>query len=165
MFDCKLKIISPIHIGSGNEYNNSEFIHAPAKNKKGEKFTLIKRINLQEYYKDLPNDKKDKFLVNLTNNISLKEFDNKISNKYLRYKTLDKTKNTPTTIKETIKTLDEAYIPGSSIKGSIKTALLYNELENIDVSEFIEEKFGKTRVNRKKWNKYVDNIFSTPKKN
>ena len=148
MFDCKLKIISPIHIGTGNEYSNSEFIHSRGKNKKGDKLNLIKRINLQEYYKDLSSDKKDKFLVNLTNNLSLEEFDKKINNKYLRYRTIDK-----------------AYIPGSSIKGSIKTALLYNELKDVDVREFIEERYGKTRVKRREWNKFVDNKFSTPKKN
>ena len=151
-YDLHLTTLSPIHIGSGNTYGASEFVRAKAKSK-GEVVKITKRINLSKYYSSLSDDKKDKFLASLTNsNFELAQFDKKIKKDFVRYQCFDNSKaDFINEIQEHIKTSDKVYIPGSSIKGAIRTAIFYDLLTENDI-----EHIGR-RVSNKRWeNKKLD---------
>lgn len=135
-YNCSINIISPIHIGSGNVYSPAEYYID--KNK-------LMRVNIIDYYKNISNKKeKEIFLDKLLNqDFILKEqvkLDKTIKN-YILYENDYKCKSEPTIIEEHIKTLDKnlikginenkLYIPGSSIKGAIRTALVYYLLKTV----------------------------------
>lgn len=128
-YDLHLTTLSPIHIGSGKSYSCCEFVPAKAKSK-GQIVKIIKRVNLTNYYSSLSDDRKDTFLASLTNsNFELKQFDKKIKKDFVRYQCIDNSRvDFINEVQEHIKTSDKLYIPGSSIKGAIRTAIFYNLL-------------------------------------
>lgn len=164
-YECNLKVLSPVYIGSGNEYGASEYVSTKAKNKNGEIFDIFKRINVSKYYLSLNDDEKDKFINDLsTPNFRLADFDSKILNKYRIYFTYNECKNNPgpnQDIGEIIKTLNKAYIPGSSIKGAIKTAILYNSLDFNDIKWFM----GKFDKRNSSDSRLINSIFSSRRGN
>ena len=119
---CNIKVLSPIHIGSGEKYTASEYVKSKAKTNKGNISNIIKRMDVSSYFSSLDENKKDDLLRDLSNpNFNLGNFDSRISNSYVKYKAIDKTKKEiypSQEIAEAIKTLNELYIPGSSIKGT-----------------------------------------------
>ncbi|MDR2967898.1 MAG: type III-A CRISPR-associated RAMP protein Csm5 [Methanobacteriaceae archaeon] len=147
-YECKIQTLTPVHIGSGNKYSPSEYVSPELKNKKGNIIHLIRRINFDKYYSSLSDDKKDEFLENITNfNFKLNEFDSEIPKKFKRYNSINKTSNKfPKEIIEHIRTLDELFIPGSSLKGAIKTAIVYNLIDYSHLDDikylFKRGKFG-----------------------
>ena len=165
-YNINIKTISPIHIGSGESYGTSEFIPGKAKGQNGPVPT-IKRVNLSKYYLSLSDDKKDKLLQSLsTQNFELKSFDSKISNDFKVYTSYDRCKEAIRSnqeIEENIKTLNELYLPGSSIKGAIKTAILFNSISPRDIRKIddiirVNRRTGKRQVGRD--NRILDDIFS-----
>lgn len=165
---CNVRVLSPVHIGSGERYTASEYIPSKAKTKKGNILNIIKRIDVSNYFLSLDDDKKDDFLADLSNpNFDLKSFDKKIPNDYTRYRAINKSKKeiVPTQeITEAIKTLNELYIPGSSIKGAIRSAILYYELDDdliSNISRFVINNQG--RVNRRNYTKWMNDIFTSNK--
>lgn len=161
---CMAKIISPVHIGSGESYGSSEYLPVIVKNKSGDKVKAFKRINVSDYYISLDDSRRDEFIANLSNsNFNLRDFETKIPNKYRKYLALDKTGSKPKgqDIEETIKTLNKAYIPGSSIKGAIKTAILYDifDFDDVDkISRFINKRF---RDFNRDYNFFMDDFFTS----
>lgn len=165
---CNIKVLSPVHIGSGEKYTASEYVKSKAKTKKGNILNIIKRIDVSNYFLSLDDDKKDEFLADLSNpNFNLKDFDNKIPNTYMKYRAINKSKNeiSPTQeITEAIKTLNELYIPGSSIKGAIKSAILYHELDEYMVKNLSRNVIdNKGRIIRREYEKFVNNVFTSNK--
>ena len=165
---CDIKVLSPVHIGSGDKYTASEYIKSKAKTKKGNILKIIKRIDVSNYFLSLDDGKKDEFLMDLSNpNFNLKDFDSKIPNTYMKYRAIDKTKKeiSPTQeIAESIKTLNELYIPGSSIKGAIKSAILYHELDDELISKISTQVLGNNgRVNNWNYNRWMNDIFTSNK--
>lgn len=165
---CNVQVLSPVHIGSGERYTASEYIPSKAKTKKGNILNIIKRIDVSNYFLSLDDDKKDDFLADLSNpNFDLKSFDKKIPNEYTKYRAINKSKKeiVPTQeITEAIKTLNELYIPGSSIKGAIRSAILYYELDDdliSNISRFVINNQG--RVNRRNYTKWMNDIFTSNK--
>lgn len=162
-YECDLKVLSPVYIGSGNDYGASEYISQMTQFKgKSKKIKLptFKRINLSKYYSSLDDDKKDEFIANLSNsNFDLESFDSKISNKYRKYLVFNKCDESlkPKKIEENIKSLNKAYIPGSSIKGAIKTAILYNSLDFNDIKWFM----GKFDKRNNSDSRIINSIFSS----
>ena len=167
-YECNLKVLSPVYIGSGNEYGASEYVSAKAKNKKGEILKIFKRIDVSKYYLSLNDDEKDEFINDLsTPNFKLADFNSKIPNKYRSYFTYNNCKNNPgpnQNISEIIKTLNKAYVPGSSIKGAIKTAILYNSVDFEDIKRVL----GKIKHNprgyflgRREYNDFINSQFSS----
>lgn len=147
-----LKPISPIHIGSGESYDASEFVNGQGKTKDNKRINLIKRVNVSKYYLSLDKDRQEQFLDNLEMGMfKLNDFDKRIPKESVRYRVINYAKNEPKTIIENIKTMNKAYIPGSSIKGAIKTAILYNkinadDINNISYSDrFLMKKYFSTR--------------------
>ena len=163
---CNVKVLSPVHIGSGEKYTASEYVKSKAKTKKGNILNIIKRMDVSNYFLSLDDDKKDDFLRDLSNpNFNLSSFDKKISNNYLKYKAINKSKKeiaTSQEITEAIKTLNELYIPGSSIKGAIKSAILYRELDDdliSNISRFVINNQG--RVNNRNYSRWINDIFTS----
>lgn len=165
---CDITVLSPVHIGSGEKYTASEYVKGKAKTKKGNILKIIKRMNVSEYFISLDDDKKDDFLNDLSNpNFNLKDFDSKIPNTFMKYRAIDKSKKeiAPTQeITEAIKTLNELYIPGSSIKGAIKSAILYKELDDEMISNISRKVINNGgRVNNKEYTKFINRIFTSNK--
>ena len=163
---CNVKVLSPVHIGSGEKYTASEYIKSRAKTKKGNILNIVKRIDVSNYFLSLYDDKKDEFLADLSNpNFNLKNFDKKISNEFMKYRAIDKTKKeiAPTQeISEAIKTLNELYIPGSSIKGAIKSAILYRELDDEMINDISRNVVrGNGSVDRRKYTTFMNKIFAS----
>ncbi len=162
---CTIKVISPVHIGSGDNYGASEYLPVTMKNKSGNNVRTFKRISISDYYISLDENRKDKFIDNLSNpEFSLNEFDTKIPNTYRKYIAIDKCTVKPKqnqVIEETIKSLNKAYIPGTSIKGAIKTAILYDLFDFDDCEEikkFIDKKPWEFR---REYNFFIDRYFTS----
>lgn len=167
-YECEAKILSPVHIGSGEKYTASEYVKSKAKTKKGTIFDIIKRINVSDYFISLDDDKKDEFLRDLSNpNFNLKSFDKKIPNSFSKYKCINRIKSdiSPSQeITESIKTLDQAYIPGTSIKGAIKSAILYKEIDDYAISKISHNVIkNKGWVDKKQYNFFINDIFTSRK--
>jgi CRISPR type III-A-associated RAMP protein Csm5 len=126
MPNITLQTLTPLHIGSGKEYmGNFEFVYFAKENKiaviDDEKvFSIIGKENLEEWVKLI--DKKGdlfKFIKDLKPDIQLKDIANK---------TIGIAGKPPTqqqNIKQFIQSATEgAYIPGSSLKGAIRTVIL-----------------------------------------
>lgn len=159
---CNIKVLSPVHIGSGENYAASEYVKSKAKTKKGNVLNIIKRMDVSKYFMSLDENKKDEFLRELSNpNFNLKDFDSKIPNNFMKYMAINKSKNeiAPTQeITEAIKTLNKLYIPGSSIKGAIESAILYNQFDYYDtekIERFID------RASKREYNSFIDSFFSS----
>lgn len=166
--EANIKVLSPVHIGSGEKYTASEYVKSKAKTKKGNVLNIIKRIDVSNYFISLDDDRKDEFLVALSNpNFNLKDFDSKISNDFMKYRSINKAKNdiAPTQeITEAIKTLNELYIPGTSIKGAIKSAILYYEIDDELISEIARNVIRNNgRVDNRSYNTFMENIFTSKK--
>lgn len=152
-YDLHLTTLSPIHIGSGKSYSCCEFVPAKAKSK-GQIVKIIKRVNLTNYYSSLSDDRKDTFLASLTNsNFELKQFDKKIKKDFVRYQCIDNSRvDSINEVQEHIKTSDKLYIPGSSIKGAIRTAIFYDLLTEDDM-----DKIGKDISSNRRNNSFLSN--------
>lgn len=165
---CNVTVKSPVHIGSGEKYTASEYVKSKAKTKKGTILNIIKRMDVSNYFISLDDDKKDDFLRDLSNpNFNLKDFDSKIPNTFMKYRAINKSKKeiSPTQeITEAIKTLNEAYIPGSSIKGAIKSAILYRELDDDRISEIAQNVLRRDgRVDNRRYSNFMESIFTSKK--
>lgn len=165
---CNIKVRSPVHIGSGEKYTASEYVKSKAKTKKGKILNIIKRMDVSNYFLSLDDERKDEFLRDLSNpNFNLKDFDKKIPNTYMKYRAINKSKKeiAPTQeITEAIKTLNELYIPGSSIKGAIKSAILYRQLDDemiLNISRNVIRNNG--RVDNRAYSSFMDSIFTSKK--
>lgn len=168
VYKCEAKILSPVHIGSGEKYTASEYVKSKGKTKKGTILNLIKRINVSQYFISLDDDKKDDFLRDLSNpNFNLKDFDKKIPNTFIKYRAINKSKKdiAPTQeITEAIKTLDELYIPGSSIKGAIKSAILYSQIDDNEIRTISNKVLRNNgSVDFKEYSKFMNMIFTSNK--
>lgn len=168
IYKCKIKTLSPIHIGSGKDYGPSEYVKAKAK-QKGNPVNIIKRVDFAKFYATLDKNNQDRFLADLSNsNFRLEQRYPKFSKEFTRYNSIDKTKTEPTDISEHIKTSDKPYIPGSSIKGSIKTAIFYKLFEindTNDVHRLIKQGNRGGFIDRRGYNKFIDSYFSAPRGN
>lgn len=130
---CELITKSPVHIYSGEDYTSAEYCNSKRKFifKNVEKeFHTIEKVNVSKYYNNLPSDKKEELLEQLMEkNFRLDDFiTTHDARKYSQYYLIGSNTN-HTDIKEHARTLNETYIPGSSIKGAIETAILNNYFE------------------------------------
>lgn len=146
MTRLNIKTISPVHIGTGDVYMSSEY-YQDTISMNNKNYSVFKRINLIKYFNSLDKNSQDRFSKDLLND---KYKLPKLSDEFLRYYSYNRCDSRPNPgnqINENIKVLDKPYIPGSSIKGAIETALLYNSLTNEDIHEIFsgggfDEKFA-----------------------
>lgn len=153
-----VETISPVHIGAGERYSSSEFIV------KGNKIIMV---DINKIYTLLNEKNKEIFIEYLEEpRFSITEFINKInlplSEAKLYFSTL-KT-NIPTEIIGNVKTGYKGYIPGSSLKGAIRTAILSGFIGKKEVMEI-----GRIFTNKNQWQREreleasMDSFFSTGK--
>lgn len=143
-FRCQLTPLTPIHIGSGEELSSCDYII-----KKNQFF----RISLEDFYEKLDLKLKKEFLELIENNrfISIRKFvkDNYKEEYGYLYKTTvsediqekyeskiggatKKNEENLLSVFEFIGNYKGKYIPGSSLKGYIRTAYIANESENLN---------------------------------
>lgn len=151
MVKFNIKTITPVHIGTGDVFMSSEYFldTVEIQNKK---YSAFKRIDLIKYFNSLNESEQNELSKNLLNpNYILP----KLSDEYLRYFAFNNCKERPNPgngIHENIKVKDRPYIPGSSIKGAIENALIYNSLSFRD----IEDMFNHGRFN----DSFIKKFFS-----
>jgi CRISPR/Cas system CSM-associated protein Csm5 (group 7 of RAMP superfamily) len=164
VYTMMLSSIYPVHIGSGELYTPIEYAQEIDKGK-----SYLHRISIERFVAGLSEKDASDFIDCVrTPNFNLTQFakgmDLKSSSRY-RMNCFEKP-NMPDKIREAIKTNDLPYIPGTSIKGMLRTALLWDYVQN-DPS-FIDSirkdwKFNYKKFNYKYWmgNEYVAQVFDT----
>ncbi len=140
MSRIKIETLTPVHIGSGNFISNSELIEfqdgddsyvgivSPEKILK-----LVGEVNINNWVTYIENDKSIKeFLKQYAPNATPKDY---IKRSVLNF-------GSGTTLKECLHDgSGKPYIPGSSIKGAIRTAVLASM---VDVTKELEKQIDKT---------------------
>ena len=124
-----LETLSPIHIGSGEKYSSSEFFYNSNR---------IFRLDINKIYSILDQKDKDIFLEYLEiPNFRLEDFlkgkDIPISE--LKLYSLKYNGSAPYEITEHIKTGFNGFVPGSSLKGAIRTAILIAFMDDNEVKK------------------------------
>lgn len=146
-----LETLTPTHVGNGDAFSNTEFII---------RNNQLLRISIEELVRRIPDKELDKFSeelmeVPLSQSEILKTVDYTPA---IRYALTPEESKTPKKIREHIKSADLPFIPGSSIKGSIRTALLWYHL---DEQEFLESVRSSLRGSKKHVSKkFVEGFFN-----
>lgn len=159
-----LKTRSPVHIGTGLVYFPNEYV--TSRKKDGTSF--VSRIDQGKFSAALTESQRDLFIEQLDENFRMTEF---FKHNYLvpmnlrRYLVENRSGHQdPPEIKECIKTADVPYIPGSSLKGAIRTALLWwHAKDDSQFTDIIDQELQEDRNGRKKrsiGSTYVDQVFA-----
>ncbi|MBP2132417.1 CRISPR-associated protein Csm5 [Methanomicrobium sp. W14] len=168
MTELMVRTLTPVHIGTGQVYTPYEFVFHKG-TKSGKNF--VARVDMDKFYRSLSEDKKSVYInrVRSDNDFTLERFfrDERIDNlkdvfRYLAERTGAILPNNIKDIRECIKTADIAYIPGSSIKGAVRTALLWKYFSRRS-DELVQKLSSEIsdRTNRKRIGKNLtDNVFS-----
>ncbi len=126
----EIEVISPVHIGSGGAISPIEYVVEDN----------FYRADMDRIFEDERFDT-NRFIEGAKGGaLYLGRFASELAKEHVRY-ALDISHSTKTnlqgligsrssTVREFIKTKDDAYIPGSSIKGAIRTAILWWALKN-----------------------------------
>lgn len=120
----EIEVISPVHIGSGDTISPIEYVV-------GDKFY---RADMDRLFEDERFDTEGFIEDAKAGALYLGAFNSELAKGHVRY-TLDISQSTRTSlrsseVREHIKTKDDVYIPGSSIKGAIRTVILWWVLKN-----------------------------------
>ena len=121
----EIEVISPVHIGSGDTISPIEYVV-------GDKFY---RADMDRLFEDERFDTEGFIEDAKAGALYLGAFNSELAKEHVRY-ALDISQSTrrnlleligrrSSEVREYIKTKDDAYIPGSSIKGAIRTAILW----------------------------------------
>lgn len=161
VYNCDIEFLSPVYIGSGDTYGTYEAY--------SNKQSLITRIDVIKFYSDLDEDLQKKFLDTVVeDDFKLAVFYN--SNKerikpiknYTRYKSYKRAEKDLNEIHEHIKTLDKLYIPGSSLKGAIETAIIYSSIDDSLIRRYISVDNKNTKsFDVKNFKRFLDSFFSS----
>lgn len=145
-----LRVITPVNISDGTILGAKDYLYDPKKQKAyflnihaWHKFIYEHKL-LQDYEDYIIKDRKNNLLTWLKGkNFSIDDVSSVITNVAdVKVNTLDVTrKQTANDIHRHIRHLDgKLYIPGSSIKGVFRTAILYNLLQD---NESVKDKYWK----------------------
>lgn len=121
----KLKTFTPIHIGTGETIHPVEYLVE-------KKFC---RINMSELFKDNNFDNGKFIQQSMKGFLYLGEFTPELARRYVRYelKIIPQCVNALLSkrgeVREFLKSSDLPYIPGTSLKGALRTAVLWNSLK------------------------------------
>jgi len=154
-----MKAVSPVHVGTGIEYSPIEFV---LRRDKGGKDWLW-RLDQSRFLSALSESKQNQFIAEVDEEgFDLNRFTQGMDLFPLRryiVRDFSETGRIPA-IRECIKTADRAYIPGSSLKGVIRTALLWSVAKDDDRFIGAIQAEARDRINRK-WigKRYVDAVF------
>lgn len=151
-----IETISPVHIGAGERYGSSEFIV---------KGNEIMRVDIGQIFALLDEKNKNTFIEYLEDPLfRLNDFISQINISVSGAKlyTSNLKTNIPIEVIENIKTSFKGYIPGSSLKGAIRTAILcafIGEKEVIKLGEIFSMK-NPWQTNREA-ERFIDGFFSS----
>lgn len=149
-YNFEIKTISPVHIGSGDKYDASEYFLDIHNNKT----KVFRRIDIPKYYSSLNKSQQENFINKIQKTgYRFPKIENK--KKFTRYLALNVTSSRPSPkyqIMENVKSMNKPYIPGSSIKGAIENVILYNSLESSEIPNL----FNGNKIN----DKFLDSFFS-----
>lgn len=125
--NLKLSMLTPLHIGNGENYTSAEFVVRGDKILRidpNKLFTLLDEKNQEQFIQELehPHAQMDYFVKG----IPLSE----ITIYSARLKSA-----IPVEVQEHIKTIGSTYIPGSSVKGAMRTAILYNQVDEGNIGK------------------------------
>jgi len=159
MGDCSkykipINILSPIHMGSNDSFNANEYLFVN---------DTVYRINIVNFYNSLNDRNKEKFIKLIQDeNFALSKLeciDEELLKSFSRYALVKKCSNFPVwnnvEVECAIKSQNKLYIPGSSIKGAIKTALLYDSIQFDHIPELID----KVLFNKHRY--FINNFFTS----
>lgn len=161
----KLKAISPVHIGTGIEYSPLEFV----RRRGTDNGDWLWRIDQSRFLSSLSKERQDQFVAAVNNTrFDLERFTQGMDLQPMRrYKVWDRSKsaNIPA-VRECIKTADRAYIPGSSLKGAFRTALLWSVAKGDEgfisaIGEETRQRWDKKSIGKR----YVESVFNCSKEN
>lgn len=162
VYDVKLKTIGPLYIGSGDEIDKKGYIYDKSDNKVyipniNKMYSYFLKNKLEEKFEDyMINNKKGNFIDWLNNNGVGKDEWKKWTDYILDCREAsDIIKNSTVKIKTFVKdSLGEVYIPGSSLKGALRTIILGKELidNNKSFSKYCS-KIDEIDKNHKKYNR------------
>ena len=178
-YKVNIDVLTPIHIGSGKILPSSEYIVDTGKFRKNGKIIekkIVRKIDIIKFFNDsfkskteqdvFLNELKDlKFSLNnpefksVSNNLKFKDkFKKNNLRKYKNEKYFISWNEEPGPKKDiecAVRSNDKLYIPGSSIKGSIRAALFYNLIELEDIPEIM------SYVSEDNFDTPVNNVFSS----
>lgn len=154
--NLKVKVLSPVHIGNGNIISPyTDFVY---------KDNCLLYIDNQKLWSDISKNEKiiDEY-VGVIKNKDLSSKEKYTLEDFLKRNNIDIDKYIyekvncygdikAVEINEVVKTSGRPYIPGSSLKGAIRTALLYNYLK---INGFNLDDIIKMSTKSKRWNTYV----------
>lgn len=163
-----LQTVTPVHIGNGRDYGPYETYMGRSNGK-----LALVRADINKIYSGLSNEKKDELLIQMEDpNFKLQNFLSKLSSEEKKilatsriYFSLLKGQKIPDEIHENIKTNNRAYIPGSSIKGSIRTAILYDITDNGDIYKIndlfrFNRRNNREEIDHRKYQDFHDGLFA-----
>lgn len=169
MAACEITAFTPVHVGTGETYSSHDFVYAKGKQRRT---SFVVRIDMKKLFHALDSDQKERYIHQMrsADDFQLNKFfrDEKI--KHLlkdteRYGSVDRAglqDAAKPEVRECIKTADVPYLPGSSIKGAVRTALLWRyasehtpEVCN-QLGRELENRTGKKFVLKR----YTDNLFT-----
>ena len=107
----KIEVISPAHIGSGSRFATLDYFYQNGK------------VRIIDYERAYINDERVRRLVDSG------RFDPRVASRYYKYE-VNAFCNPDREIFEHIKVAGRPYIPGSSLKGAIRTAILWKYLRD-----------------------------------
>lgn len=151
-----LETISPIHIGSGDSYSSAEFLSMG---------NTIHRMDINKIYNLLSEKEREVFVDYLEDQyFRLDDFfrGKNISIAESKLYSLEKKGQIPREIKEHVKTGIKGYLPGSSLKGAVKTAVMNAFMDDKKI-EKIGEIFDNPDARRRnrEIQGFVEDIFSS----
>ena len=150
--NLKISTVTPIHIGNGEKYTSAEFVV------RGD--TII-RIDTNKVFTLLNEKDQERFIQELEDPyFQIEKFIKDIPLSEIKVYSAGLKGGIPTEIQEQIKTGRRAYIPGSSIKGAIRTAILYNQINNSNIEKLSRIFDMKYWQREGELQRYVDGFLS-----
>jgi len=164
----KLKVLTPLHIGSGNKYSPFEYILENGILKKYDIEEIIKKAKEKNLLKSLASYFKGNNIYSLNKifdtNPTLRKAILDLKPEYVIKAEIEREEE----IEEFIKSDGKIYVPGSEIKGSIRRALLFHVLkEDKEIFKVFLNELRKVKEKKelKRVNEYIENLVFRGKKN
>lgn len=154
---------TPVHIGTGLTYGPGDYFTSDSGNNQ---YRFISRVDRTAFLASLTPEQRDRLVGEINEDFSLTDFvraERIDVIQFRRYRMQNRsTMRSPKEIREGIKTADVPYLPGSSLKGAIRTALLWSHAKDDDgFTREIEESLRSGRPNaRFIGSPYVSRVFS-----
>jgi CRISPR-associated protein Csm5 len=150
--NLKLSTLTPIHIGNGKNYTGAEFVVRSDK---------IIRIDMDKIFSLLDEKNQERFIQELEQpHAQMEHFIKDIPLSEIKVYSARLEGGIPIEIQGQIKTGGKAYIPGSSIKGAIRTAILYSQITDRNIEKLSTIFYMKYWQREREIQRFVDGFLS-----